>query len=89
MIKADVLITNKNWKKYIRSPGTYINRKLKKINNKTSLFKKKDCNFSLLLADAAEVKKLNIKFRKKIKQQIFYLFLFMKKKFEEVIKEKN
>ena len=67
MIKADVLIANKNWKKYIRSPSTYINRKLKKINNKTNLFKKKNCNFSLLLAGGAEIRKLNIKFRKKNK----------------------
>ena len=41
MIKADVLITNKNWKKYIRSPNSYINKKLKKVDRKINLFKKK------------------------------------------------
>ena len=90
MIKADVLITNKNWKKYIRSPGTYINRKLKKINNKTNLFKKKDCNFSLLLADAAEVKKLNIKFRKKNKTTDILSFPFHEKKnLNKLLKKKS
>ena len=65
MIKADVLITNKKWKKFIRAPNLYINRKLKKIDNKTTIFKKKNCNFSLLLSGSIEVKKLNVKFRKK------------------------
>ena len=34
MIKADVLITNKNWKKYITAPDLYIKKKLKKFNTK-------------------------------------------------------
>jgi probable rRNA maturation factor len=67
MIKADVLITNKNWKKYIRSPNSYINKKLKKVDRKINLFKKKNCNFTLLLSGNAAVKKLNLKFRKKNK----------------------
>ena len=67
MIKADVLITNKNWKKYIRSPNSYINKKLKKVDRKINLFKKKNCNFTLLLSGNVAVKKLNLKFRKKNK----------------------
>ena len=50
MIKADVLITNKNWKKYIRTPEAYINKQLKKLNKKTNLFKNNDLHFTLLLA---------------------------------------
>jgi probable rRNA maturation factor len=65
MIKADVLITNKNWKKSIKAPNLYINKKLKKIDRKTNLFKKKHFNFTLLLSGNTEVKKLNIRFRKK------------------------
>ena len=40
MIKADVLITNKNWKKHIKYPSVYINKKLKKIDKKMNVFKK-------------------------------------------------
>ena len=65
MIKADVLITNKDWKKFIRSPHIYINKKLKKIDKKIKLFNNNDYNFTLLLSGSLEVKKLNTKFRKK------------------------
>ena len=32
MIKADVLVDNKTWKKYIGNPNIYLNKKLKKGN---------------------------------------------------------
>ena len=80
MIKADVLITNKNWKQYIRDPNLYINRKLKKIDKKTNLFKSNIHNFTLLLSGDAEVKKLNIKFRKKNKTTDILSFPFYEKK---------
>jgi probable rRNA maturation factor len=89
MIKADVLITNKNWKKYIRTPLTYINRRLKKIDKKTNLFKNKNCNFSLLLAGSAEVKKLNIKFRKKNKTTDILSFPFHERKNLKKLLKKN
>ena len=76
MIKADVLITNKDWKKYIREPSVYINSKLKRINKKTNLFKINKFNFSLLLAGNTAVKKLNIKFRKKNKTTDILSFPF-------------
>mgnify|MGYP002631513797 CR=1 FL=1 len=79
MIKADVLIANKSWKKYIRNPIGYIDRKLNKINKKTNLFKNNNCNFTLLLAGDAEVKKLNIKFRKKNKTTDILSFPFYEK----------
>ena len=80
MIKADVLITNKDWKKYIREPSVYINSKLKRINKKTNLFKANKCNFTLLLAGNSAVKKLNIKFRKKNKTTDILSFPFHEKK---------
>ena len=67
MIRADVLVVNKNWKKHIRDYNLYIDAKLKKINKKLSLIKKNNCTFSLLLSGDNEVKKLNFKFRKKNK----------------------
>ena len=65
MIKADVLITNKNWSKYIEIPGLYINKKLKRINKKLNIFKNNNFQFTILLSGNNEVKKLNKKFRKK------------------------
>ena len=80
MIKADVLITNIGWKKFIRVPNLYINKKLKKINKKTKIFKNNDCNFTLLLSGDSEVKKLNIKFRKQKKTTDILSFPFHEKK---------
>ena len=49
MIKADVLIANKNWKKHIAAPNFYINKKLRKIDKKLSIFKSNNFNFTILL----------------------------------------
>jgi probable rRNA maturation factor len=81
MIKADVLITNKNWKKYIKAPTFYINKKLKKIERKINLFRNSNCNFTILLSNDSEVKKLNIKFRKKNKTTDIISFPFHEKIF--------
>ena len=90
MIKADVLITNKNWKKYIKTPLTYINKKLKKIDKKTNLFKNINCNFTLLLAESTQIKKLNIKFRKKNKTTDILSFPFHERKnLKKLLKNNN
>jgi len=90
MIKADVFTTNKNWKKFIRFPNFYINKKLKKIDKKTNIFKKNNCNFTLLLSEGIEVKKLNIKFRKKNKTTDILSFPFYEKIFlNKLLKEKK
>ena len=81
MIKSDVFTTNKNWKKLIKFPDLYINRRLKKIDRKTNLFKKNKCNFTLLLSGNAEIKKLNIKFRKKNKITDILSFPFHERRF--------
>ena len=65
MIKADVLITNKNWRKYIGLPNLYINKKLRKIDKRLTIFKKNNFKFTILLSGDNEVKKLNKRFRKK------------------------
>ena len=90
MIKADVLITNKNWKKFIRSPDLYINRKLKKIDEATNLFKKNIFSFTLLLSGGIEVKKLNFKFLKKTTTTDILSFPFHQKNFlKKLLKKKN
>lgn len=91
MIRADVLITNKNWKKKIKLPNVYINKKLKKIHKRTNLFKNNNLNFTLLLSGNIEVQKLNIKFRKKNKTTDVLSFPFYEKKILNKLlkKEKN
>ena len=56
MIKFNVLISNKRWKKYINNPKAYINKKLILLNKGDTFFKNKQIFFSLLLS---VVKKLN------------------------------
>ena len=90
MIKADVLITNKNWEKYIKVPNLYINRKLIKIEKKTNLFKKNNYNFTILLSGDKKIKKLNIKFRKKNKSTDILSFPFYEKKnLKKLLKNKK
>ena len=67
MIKINVLISNKNWKKYIKKPEIYLKKKIKSINKKDNFFKNKNCNFSLLLSGKKEIRTINKKFRKKNK----------------------
>ena len=65
MIKINVLISNKRWKKYINSPKTYINKKLTLLNKGDFFLKKKQIYLSLLLSGSKEIKSINKKFRKK------------------------
>ena len=80
MIKADVLIANKNWKKHIGSPSFYINKKLRKIDKRLTIFKKNNFKFTILLSGNNEVKELNKKFRKKNKTTDILSFPFHEKK---------
>ena len=66
MIKIEVLIKDKNWKKYLSNPNRYLNTQAKKINVK-KYFKSKLINISILLAGNNDIKFLNKKFRKKNK----------------------
>jgi len=67
MIKVDVFIKNKNWKKKISNPQKYLNRRVKYLRNPISFLKNKKLNFSIQLAGNKEIKLLNKKFRKKSK----------------------
>ena len=89
MIKADVFVANKNWKKHIKAPNLYINKKLRKISKKVSMLKKNNFNFSILLAGDNEVKKLNKKFRKKNKTTDILSFPFHEKKVLKAMLKKN
>tara|TARA_A100001011_G_scaffold178167_1_gene186910 strand:+ start:605 stop:1060 length:456 start_codon:yes stop_codon:yes gene_type:complete len=66
MIKIEVLIKDKNWKKYLSNPNRYLNNQAKRINLK-KYFKSKLINISILLTGNNDIKFLNKKFRKKNK----------------------
>ena len=67
MIKIDVFIKDKNWKRHVSNPVEYLNKKAKLINFKKGLIKSRNINFSILLTGNKEIKLLNKKFRKKNK----------------------
>ena len=80
MIKVDVFIKNKNWKKKISNPNKYLNSRVKYLKSSISFLKNKNINFSLQLAGNKEIKLLNKKFRKKNKTTDILSFPFYKKK---------
>ena len=59
MIKVDVLVANKSWKKYITNPDVYLKNRLKKAELKIGILKNNKLNFTLLLSGDSEIKKLN------------------------------
>ena len=90
MIRADVITSNRSWIKFIKVPKLYINKKLKKIGIRTNLLKKNNCKFTILLSGSNEIKKLNIKFRKKNKTTDILSFPSYEKKFlNKLLKKKN
>ena len=90
MIKANVITKNISWYKYIKNPNSYIDRKIKKLNNKNKKLKK-SIYFTLLLSGEKEIKNLNRKFRKKNKSTDVLSFPFYTKKelHKKLISEKE
>ena len=66
MIKANVILDHSQWINKIKNPNLYLKKKLSKLS-KISYFKKKKKEFSILLTNNKNMKKLNFKFRKKNK----------------------
>ena len=90
MIKINVIVSNTNWKKYIKNPKSYINKKLLLLNKKNKLYKKNILNCSLLLSESKEIKKLNKKFRNKnITTDILSFPFYEKKTLNTLIKKEK
>ena len=66
MIKANVISGHLKWKKFLVKPNDYLKKRLNKLSKAPS-FEKKKHEFSILLTNNKEMKKLNYKFRKKNK----------------------
>ena len=91
MIKINVITSNLNWFQYIKSPNSYIDRKIKKLNSKNKKRFKNEFFCNLLLSDEKEIKFLNKKFRKKNKTTDILSFPFHTNKElkKEIKKEKE
>ena len=79
MIKINVILNNIIWKKYLKDPHNFINKKIELLNKKNQLFKKNNLICSLLLSGTKEIKKLNKKFRKKNRSTDVLSFPFYEK----------
>ena len=66
MIRGNVITGYSNWKKFLIKPNDYLKKRLNKLSKAPS-FKRKNHEFSILLTNNKEMKKLNHKFRKKNK----------------------
>ena len=90
MIKVNVLISNKNWKKHIKNPAQYLKKRLNKLNKKEIFFKKRKIEFSLLLSGKKEIRNINYKFRKKNKSTDILSFPFYNlKELKKLLKRKK
>ena len=79
MIKINVILSDNSWKKYLKKPNLFINKKIKLLNKNERLFQKKNFLFSLLLSSTKEIKRLNLKFRKKNRSTDILSFPFYDK----------
>ena len=80
MIKINVILNNIIWKRYLKDPHSFIDKKIKLLNKKNKSYAKNTLICSLLLSGAVEIKKLNKKFRKKNKSTDVLSFPFYEKK---------
>tara|TARA_B100000029_G_scaffold260845_1_gene257215 strand:+ start:485 stop:943 length:459 start_codon:yes stop_codon:yes gene_type:complete len=79
MIKIDVFVQEKKWKKYIVNPQKYLKNKVNKIRSSIPLLKNKKVVFSVLLTGNKDIKNLNKKFRNKNKVTDVLSFPFYNK----------
>ena len=78
MIKAEVLLESRNWKKIIKDPRKLILETIKKFPDDYKFLRKR-AHISILLTDNNKIKLLNKKFRKKNKPtDILFHFLIKK-----------
>ena len=80
MIRVNVITKNYSWKRYLKNPNNYIDKKIKKLNFKIKKFSKINIFCTLMLSDNKEIKVLNKKFRKKNKETDILSFPFQTKK---------
>ena len=63
MIRLNVEVNSKSWRKKIKNPKKYFNKKLRKISKIIPHIKGKNIIFTIMLTNSLNMKKLNKKFR--------------------------
>ena len=89
MIKVNVEVNSKSWRKKIKNPKKYFSKKLKKISKIVNFFKGKNTTFTILLTSSINMKKLNKKFRNKNKPTDVLSFPFYSSNNLKIIKQKK
>ena len=89
MIKVDINIGDKKWKKKIVNPDKYFAKKLKKVSKIVKFFKIKNITFTILLTNSISMRKLNKKFRNKNKSTDVLSFPFFEKNILRSQKQKK
>ena len=89
MIKVNVEVDNKSWRKKIKNPKKYFSKKLKKISKIVKFFKGKNITFTILLTSSLNMKKLNKKFRNQNKSTDVLSFPFLSSNNLKFIKQKK
>ena len=77
MIKVDVEVDCKSWRKKIKNPKKYFSKKLNKISKNIKFLKNKKITFTILLTSSLNMKKLNKKFRNQNKSTDVLSFPFL------------
>ena len=90
MINFNVIVNEKKWFKFLKSPEYYLKKKLKKIQQDKIFKKNVKFNFSILLSNSNSIRLLNKKFRKKNKSTDVLSFPFYEKnKLKRIIKKEK
>ena len=85
MIKINTISNYTSWKHYLNNPNNFIQKKIKNLNKRIKIYKKKSIYCTLLLSGDSEIKKLNKKFRNKNRTTDILSFPFYSKK---ILKDK-
>lgn len=64
MIRIEAEVDNYKWKRKIKNPRLYLQKKINKISNLFHFLKNKSVNISFLLTNSSRMRKLNNKYRK-------------------------
>tara|TARA_Y100000590_G_C15367202_1_gene881167 strand:- start:175 stop:633 length:459 start_codon:yes stop_codon:yes gene_type:complete len=89
MIRVNVEINSKSWRKKIKNPKKYFDKKLKKLQKIFKFLKGKEITFTILLTNSSNMKKLNKKFRNLNKSTDVLSFPFLSNFNFKLIKEKK
>ena len=78
-MRINVIVQDKSWKKYIKNPGAFLEKKTKVLSNNYKPFYKSNLFSTLVLTNSKVIKDLNKRFRKKNKSTDIISFPFYEK----------